>query len=240
MTETIMLRGYAVPFEQSAHIGDGKLEQFARGAFSEMLAQSPKIELRWGTHDDDAPKLVSSGVSFFQDDYGFGFSASVDMGWGQVSAMTRSRTRNGRPLNMVSVGGLIIKASHSEKLLLGTTEIVTEATINHLTITDSAAYRGTAVWPAHLPLDDAPYKIQDLADRWSRGNAAWTRSAAARRRPSTGLSPSVEAMFKARRGEIMRLRARASNSPSMMSAGGEIVGHLAFSAAADRIFGKLR
>ena len=69
MTPThISLRGYAAVYGQTAHISGGKLEQFAPGAFAQILDRPRAIDLRWDTHADDAPRLASStsGTLSFQ------------------------------------------------------------------------------------------------------------------------------------------------------------------------------
>ena len=187
----ITLRGYAVPFGQIAHVGDGKLEQFAPGAFDEMLSFGPVIDLRWDVHDDDAPKLANTAVgslSLFADDYGLGFSATVSMkrlGIGCLQAMMQRKN----PKSFCSIGGLTIKASHREKVLIGTADVVTSATIDHITICDRPVYRASAVWPDHVPLDDAPLRIQDLDSRWAEGREAWQRKKAAEARIVAQLRP---------------------------------------------------
>jgi len=221
------------------HIGGGKLEQFAPGAFAEMLARPTKIDLRWGSHDDHAPRLantIGGGLEFFADDYGLGFSATLSLkgatNYYRLSAMVQRKN----PTSFCSIGGLMIKASRQEKVLIGTAEVVTSATIDHVTICNGAAYHRTAVWPAHLPLDDAPWRIQELAARWAEGHAAWKRNSAARRRPRA-VQSSIEARLEGMRAEIMRLRGAFAANPEFS---GIIMGHIAFSKAADRIFGGLR
>jgi phage head maturation protease len=189
---SIVLRGYAVPFGQTAHLGDGKLEQFAPGAFDKMLDRPGAIDLRWDTHSDDATRLASStgnSLSFFSDAYGLGFLAKLSTkdfrNWSRV----REMLQKAKPMALVSVGGLKIKASRREVLQLGTTIIITSASIDHITICDDAAYRGTAVWPTHIPLDDAPSKIQQLDERWISGRAGWERKLTARRKMEASLRP---------------------------------------------------
>ena len=108
-----------------------------------------------------SPRLASSTsgtLSFFEDDHGLGFLAKLSMryvrNWSRPGPL-RNKTK---PMSLVSVGGLVVKASRQELLQLGATEVVTSATIDHITICNDAAYRGTAVWPTHLFLDDAPLK----------------------------------------------------------------------------------
>jgi HK97 family phage prohead protease len=185
------LRGYAVPYGQTAHIGGGELEQFAPGAFAQMLERRKTIDLRWDTHADDAPRLASltsNSLSFFEDDYGLGFLAKLSMrdhwNWSRLRMMVQKH----KPMSLVSVGGLV-KNSRREVLQLGTTEVVTSATIDHITICNNGAYRGTSVWPTHIPLDEAPWKIQQLDARWISGRAAWDRKFAARRKMEASLRP---------------------------------------------------
>jgi phage head maturation protease len=188
----ITLRGYAAPYGQPACIGRGELEQFAPGAFSQMLERPRKIELRWDTHDDSAPKLASTGagsLSFFEDEYGLGFAAKLNTKDPRNWSRLRTMVQKTKPFCLVSVGGLAIKHSRRELLQLGTTEVITAATIDHITICDDAAYRGTAVWPTHLPLDDAPLKIQQLDARWAAGHDAWDRRMSARRKVEASLRP---------------------------------------------------
>jgi len=189
---SITLRGYAVPYGQTAHIGGGKLEQFAPGTFAQMLERPRALDLRWDAHTDDAPRLASTtsgSLSFFEDDYGLGFPAKLSTKDSRNWSRLRSITQKTKPTSLVSIGGLAIKASRREVLQLGTTEIITSATITHATLCNDGAYRGTAVWPTHLPLDDAPLKIQQLDARWTAGRAAWDRKLAARRRLEASLRP---------------------------------------------------
>jgi hypothetical protein len=179
------IHGYAVPYKQTAYIrDDDKLEQFDPGAFAEMLARSPRIEVRSGSHDDWAPKLAVHGLSFFEDAYGLGFSARVEMDWTFRAAITRKD----KPMALVSLGGLLIEKARSQRLELGATEIISKATFDHITICSNAAYRGTAVWP-DIPLDQAPAKIQRLSAQWDRGREAWQRQQAAEARMVAQLRP---------------------------------------------------
>jgi len=189
---TVILRGYALTYGQTAHIGGGALEQFAPGAFTQMLERPRKIELRWDTHTDSAPKLASTSrgsLSFFEDEYGLGFLAKLNMGDHANWSRLQSILQKTKPHSLVSVGGLVIKNSRRELLQLGMTEVITSATIDHITICNDGAYRGTAVWPTHLPLDDAPWKIQQLDARWTVGRAAWDRKLATQRKMEAGLRP---------------------------------------------------
>jgi len=193
MTPTsITLRGYAVPFSQTAHIGDGKLERFAPGAFAQMLERPKSIELRWDTHAEDAPRLANSTsgtLSFFEDSYGLGFVAKLSTRDHWNWSYLRSITQKTKPMSLVSVGGLVIKSSRRELLQLGTTEVITSATIDHVTVCNDAAYRGTGCWPDHLPLDSAPSKIQQLDARWIAGRVAWDRKLATRQKLEASLRP---------------------------------------------------
>jgi len=191
MSEAITLRGYAVPFGQTAHVGDGKLEQFAPSAFAEMLARPKIIDLRWDSHEDDAPRLVATaggGLSLFADEYGLGFLATLSMtriSIGRLQAMMQRKD----PKSFCSIGGLKIKASHQEKVLIGTAEVVTSATIDHVTICAKPSYRGTGVWLDHVPLDQAPLRIQELDNQWAEGWRASQRKQAAEARMVAQLRP---------------------------------------------------
>jgi hypothetical protein len=62
---------------------------------------------------------------------------------------------------------------------------IQRATIDHVAIGMwAAAFMGTAVWPTHCSLDDAPDRISDLAARWGwQAREARRRAAEALRAP---------------------------------------------------------
>lgn len=174
----IVLKGYAVPFAQSTLLaGAGTYERFAPTAFDHLLHRASPVSIRWDSHDDAAPVLARTSdgsARLFADAFGLGFEARIDTraNWGKVRAITQ----RDNPFDRCSIGGLIIISSDRDTHLGTRRETITRAHINHIAIVDySAAYKDTAVWPADHDLEMAPWRIQQMAARWSSGNADWER-----------------------------------------------------------------
>jgi hypothetical protein len=205
--ERIVLNGYACPFGTPAVIGD-RLEQFEAGAFSALLSKSPTIDLRWESHEPEAPQLASTAdgsLTFFEDETGLGFEARLDMSdfwnWSRVRSITQKKN----PMSLVSVGGLFISSSRRETLNIGQVTVVTAASIDHITICKDAAYRSTAVWPTHLPIEDAPWKIQNLASQWTEGRGAWDRKRSARQPAEAAASQGLRAIGRTISGHFVMM-----------------------------------
>jgi hypothetical protein len=168
------LRGYAVPFDQTICLRDrGTFEQFHRRAFDAMLGRPfAHVDIRWGGHDEWAPVIASTRdgtAGFFADKYGLGFWCRLEAnrtGWSVVGSITRRRA----PCDQCSIGGLIVIDRDRDRYLGATRETIRAARINHIALCGDAAYRqGTGVWPTHLDLADAPWRIQSMAESWSHG-----------------------------------------------------------------------
>lgn len=172
----ITIRGYAIAFDRPVHVADEGHEVVDRKAFDAMLSpKNRRVPVRWLDHDDTAQQ-VASDVHLFADDYGLGFSATLDVrskagrlnaNWGVLSAMTRAA----KPLDQCSVGEFEIAESATENVQGMSCRRIVEAKIGHITICDNAAYgRLTAVWRADVDLSAAPWRIQQMAARWEFGN----------------------------------------------------------------------
>lgn len=172
----ITIRGYAIAFDRPVHVAGEGLEVVDREAFDVMLSpKNRRVPVRWRDHDDTAQQ-VASDVHLFADDYGLGFSATLDVrskagrlnaNWGVLSAMTRAA----RPLDQCSVGEFVIAESAAEDIQGMSCRRIVKAKIGHITICDNAAYgRLTAVWRADVDLSAAPWRIQQMAARWEFGN----------------------------------------------------------------------
>jgi hypothetical protein len=205
--ERIILNGYAMPFGTPAVIGD-RLEQFEAGAFSALLSKSPTIDLRWESHEPEAPQLASTAdgtLSFFEDKFGLAFEARLDMSdfynWSRVRAITQKKN----PMSLVSVGGLFINSSRRERLNIGEVMTVTAATIDHVCLCRDAAYRSTGIWPTHLPIEEAPWKIQNLALQWQEGRAAWDRKPSARQPADAAASQGLRAIGRTISGHFVMM-----------------------------------
>ena len=166
-----------------------------------------------------------------------GFEAQIDMGDSENWNRIRQITQKNDAMAFASVGGLIIKNHRWEKFGVANCRVITEATIGHITITDkSAAYNATAVWPAD-PLDNAPWKIRELAARWSDGRAAWDRKKIEQSRRRAAAAPtkstseaSAAAMLASRQGEFAAIR-RASLQMRARGTAPVIFAHVAFTRA---------
>jgi phage head maturation protease len=182
MSQSVTLRGYALPWNESVLLSSGTYERFAPRAFDHLLHRVSPVSIRWRSHDANAPMLARTSdrsARLFADDYGLGFEARIDMRehWDKLRAITQ---RNG-PFDRCSIGGLAVIASDRDRYLKSPRETITHAHINHIAIVDySAAYKATAVWPAERDLEHAPWRIQQMAARWSAGRAQWQRYATAR------------------------------------------------------------
>lgn len=215
------LRGYAVPFNRIACVGDdGHLERFERTAFSAMLDhQHPSVSLRFQGHDAESPTLAPR-VALFADSYGLGFSAHVvlqDRQWSPSPHWARVKSIISRrdPADQCSVGGLRILASRKDRSKTGVVDVVLKATIDHISITPRAAYgTGTGCWPAHLVDDDAaPWRLREMAAQWDVGfrnfSADQVRASADRRRP-IGRTVSGDIVMVAPSGMLSLKRRRSA------------------------------
>ena len=233
------LRGYVAPFNSVGAV-DGTYEKFAPGTFAGMFAAMPPIDLRWASHSDGAARLASTTratLSLFVDEYGLGFEAQIDMSNSENWNRIRHITQKNDPMAFASVGGLVIKGKRWEKFGCAKCRVITEATISHITITDrSAAYQATAVWPA-VPLDDAPWKIRELAARWGEGRAAWDRKqqiaarAATPQRHRSASEAKLAAFLAPRQREFTNYRRNAMAMMFSRGAAPVIFAHVAFTRA---------
>lgn len=177
MTQFATIRGYAIPFDRTMHIAGEGVEAVDRKAFDAMLAQTNlRVSIRWLSHDAGSQQ-VASNVRLFADDYGVGFSATIDVRStrGRLSpnwAVLASMTRAANPTDQCSVGALEIAETTRDTICgIGCNRIV-KAKFGHITICANAVYRDfTAVWRADVDLSAAPWRIQQMAARWDAGNA---------------------------------------------------------------------
>jgi hypothetical protein len=224
------VRGYATTFNQVGIVGK-EFEQFLPRAFDRLLASTPRIDLRWSEHERSAPQLASTAegtLSLFADAYGLGFEALLDVddldNIGRLGAIVRREN----PMAFCSVGGLII---NNKRSLSAGSYLITDATIEHITICDrTAVYQGSAVWAAG-PLDLAPSKIQSLAARWATGRAEWKRKLAAQQQSAqSSKSAVISALVSSRERQFAAFRNMIRAQPGRFY--GEILGHAGFSKAA--------
>jgi len=174
MTQIVRIRGYAAPYNQIVPYGD-EYQVIEPGAFSSMLrGPLPPIDIRWGSHDDHAEIIASTdarNVGFFDDDYGLGFFFDVDLGktWGKLAEMTKPKT----PCDRCSVNMILGESSIEKPFRESRVLRIKSATIDHVAIgLTRATYMQTGTWPTHCPLERAPLRIQELAERWERGRLA--------------------------------------------------------------------
>lgn len=172
----ITIRGYAAPFNRPMHVAGRGVEVIDRGAFDHMLNKRGKIRVTWDSHADDA-EVLAHDAELFVDGYGLAFSCQVDMrsaGNGRRNwSIIRAITTCNNPADQCSVGGLAIAAERSDVVDGMPCTRVVQASIDHITICRDAAYgRFTACWPTHLPIEDAPWRVQELAAQWQAGKAA--------------------------------------------------------------------
>jgi hypothetical protein len=109
--------------------------------------------------------------------FGLGFYAVVNL----ARHIDRSTdfVRGRAPADKASIN-LIIEDSVMERGESFPLERVTRGTIDHVAIGIRSAWEDTAVWSTHCPIDDAPWRIRDLAECWERGRKAWLEKERAR------------------------------------------------------------
>jgi phage head maturation protease len=165
---SVIIRGYAITFEQLAAVPEdegGGLEVVTRGAFKNMLRAGTPVRLQFRTHDR-APAIASTSdgaLALFEDDYGLGFSATLARpDWGMVRSIVQGKSA----LASVHFTDRRFRASSFKGEAV---QRVERAEISHIAIVDRAVYRATCVWRGDVPLDEAPLRVRDLANRWERG-----------------------------------------------------------------------
>jgi hypothetical protein len=163
MDAFINLRGYAVPFLQTARNG-GRDECFEPGAFDSMLASPHRAFLNFGFHGAPA---ICSPVSFHCDQYGIGFAASVSTGiWRSI----KQDVVNGGH----QYASIRTTDEYVENVCLGDGSpcaSIVRARISHVCITDRPIYMGTGVWPADG--GELNPRLARLACKWNAGRAQW-------------------------------------------------------------------
>jgi hypothetical protein len=238
MNDFVQIRGYAAPYNRTIMYGEN-WQRIAPGAFTAMLRQLPDIKLQWGSHEPDAECLASvksGGVEFFEDDFGLGFSFVLNLmkHRGQVAAITR----RDRPADQCSVNMIVTNATDETIFGSGHCNVIRAATIDHVAVgLTNAAYRDTGVWPTHCALDEAPWRIRELAARWREGRAASVvRPLQQVVRSSQALLPAALAAFMAPRLKhyacVRREWASAFTKGKGVALHGAPMAHAAFSRAA--------
>lgn len=180
--------------------GFDRWTEFAASAFDRMLSRGDApVDIRFGSHD--APRLASTAngtAGLFVDNFGLGFWARVDASGWRGRDVLRSMTRPDSPLNQCSGNFIIRKTRAGADYAQLPSAVVTEAEIDHIAIVDRGVYgTGTGAWPADW-LDDAPWRIRDLAQKWADGAARWdAKIAAATRAARPANSPRSAAVMTA-------------------------------------------
>lgn len=200
---SVLIRGYAAVFNQLGLIADFVGEKILCGAFDGMLARGSNVSLLWAEHDESfSPALAKTdeeSMFLFADRTGLAFQAELSTDRPSDWSIVRSIASGG--MNFASIYFTkVTTAGHTRAGFK--TMLVSQAEIDHVTITNSPVYKGTGVWLANSSLDGAPARIQDLAANWARGYAAECHSIAERRRlRAAKRKSSIDDYDKARRAE---------------------------------------
>jgi hypothetical protein len=205
MNDIVRICGYAVTYGQIALYDDDEAQCVEAGTFSAMLNRDfEPIDIRWGSHDEDAPVIArTSRTNYFEDEYGLGFWFDVDLrqNWQKLADMSRRV----QPCDRCSVGMLVIDQSFEP---YGSSRLrrIKRATLDHVAVgltgsgLSRAAYMRTATWLTNQSLERAPLRIRALADRWEAGwGAAKARRAA---QVSTASKPNPVSLLRGPRGEM--------------------------------------
>lgn len=230
MTGIVRYLGYAVVFGETVKV-DGRFERFARGAFSAADLPSATFPVKYNDHSPNS-RTIGEAMTW-QDEVGLGFCASVRPEWScfiRANGFTKASIMFSEPTAKVDFG------------LGAKRETIVKAKLVHIAICgDEAIYQQSLVWR----LDDHAAmlrgKNRTLVSSWDKGlSAAEERLRESRSAPSP--SPQnktgLDVFFEARRPDIERIRALAKSNPAAMSS--VMCGHIAFSKAADKFFGKVR
>ncbi|MET4490689.1 hypothetical protein [Bradyrhizobium sp. LA7.1] len=227
MTSLVRYLGYAVVFGETVKVG-GRYERFAQGAFSAFDLPSAKLPVKYNDHGPNS-RTIGEAMTF-QDEVGLGFCASIRPEWSsfiRASNFTKASIMFSDPTAKVDFS---IGAKR---------ETIVKAKLVHIAICgDEAVYQETLVWRLDDHATMLGGKNRALVSSWVKGlNAAEERLRERRSAPQN--EAGLDALFEARRSEIERIRALARNSPAARS---QLVmcGHIAFSKAADKFFGKVR
>ena len=208
-----------------------------------MLARGDSVPLLFGSHEPSAP-VIASRVSLHADNYGLGFSAMMDVrgydnpNWGRLRAMVSRYGASDQCSVLLRIERKRPGAISWSDL---PSQIVTRASIDHITITASAAYGDmTGVWRGDCDLFAAPNRLQNLAALWADGRAAWNarpkvvaakvpQIAAASRSPHRPINMKVAAMLRPRLAHYAAVRAAfAAKMRAGELKGGVIFAHAAF------------
>ena len=172
----MILRGYALPFDQlAAASGDdgAEFEQVLEGAFDDMLVRKKPVVLQFASHGrvPAIAKTADGTLTLFSDQHGLGLEAftgeRLDIE-GQLAI--RQGNVSGASINFTKTVAEVGR---------GETRYISQAEIDHITITSQPAYRQTAVWPVGANLERAPNRIWDAAANWEKG---WAEFQAAKKR----------------------------------------------------------
>jgi HK97 family phage prohead protease len=228
VSDVVLIRGYALPFNQPAYLSNTLLERVMPGAFRAQLADGRRpIRLQAYSHDPAEPAMASTAdgtLSLFEDEDGLGFEAEYEpsahrWGWGIVRGMV-SNAGMGCSVNF----SRRVKGRRADGGAWVDTVAVAE--IDHICICADPAYRGTRAWRADVLLDNAPERVRQLAARWERGRA---RALAARPLPIARRFGSPPTFSPA---DMLRFATVRNSFRRPIAADGDIVAHVAFTRAA--------
>lgn len=170
----MILRGLALPFTPRCIAG--RFIELARPhAFNAMIKAGRRVPVFWQSHDAGAPVLAVSAMLFADEDHlkGLAFEVRVE-----------PTVKNSIAMAAIVDGRCAACSVHFSSMRTSTAMVdgmrcrtIEEATISHVSIlpaADAAYGELTATWRADdgARLEDAPYRIRDLNDRFDRGLAA--------------------------------------------------------------------
>lgn len=169
----MILRGYAIPFDRRA-FHNGRQEYVDPTAFRAQV-KSGAGNVFLNLNDHSAPALKTGKVTLFADSYGLGLKCYLDGdAWKAL-----------RPYLVGSHRQCSIQTSAErtkvEREYGGHVHRIVEATVEHICICHSPAYRGTGVWPdPDSIIGDLPPALAALNARWEEGFAQYESREAAR------------------------------------------------------------
>lgn len=150
------VHGYALPWDAPAYV-DGLVETVAPMAVAADTARN--ITLLFGDHESEGRQVFaqtrSRSLTLFADDYGLGFSASVD-----------DETRGVRGLCAALARGSVTKCSVNFSAMHRRDDgRIIWAAIDHIALVHEGAYEATGCWLGGQPDRDRPAGVQALAAR---------------------------------------------------------------------------
>lgn len=222
---TALIRGIGIPFSRPRWVGDA-VEMVDPAAFTAALANGDRrVPVLLFSHDEGSAANIGSATVFAAAEIGLLFEVEVD----ETDANARTALRmsvTGTAQSSIGFAKPFVSAWRMESGLM--TRVITEAEVGHICLCADAAYGSLApAWRADAAacLNLAPWRTQDLDERFRRAKAQQSRSSKhlkASRVPAA--VPRAlrlrQAGFAATRAAVFQAMARGdvSNNPILMHA----------------------